>query len=73
VGKKEAIRIAAELGNHTAVEFTGGIVHGFIAIQTDDFIMGGVFPMYGFLWKITKIDSTKELPLVTLQCLREVA
>ena len=72
MGKNEAIKVAAQLGNHTAVEFTGGIVHGFQPIPNEEFKIGGMFPMYGFIWRIIDIQQTKDLPTITIQALREL-
>lgn len=72
MGRKEAIRIAEQLGNHTAVEFTGGIVHGFHPIPNDELRVGGEFDMYGFRWHILKVEQTTELPIITIHTIKEL-
>lgn len=74
MGKNEAIQLAAHLGNHTPVLYTGGVIKGYTVIPNDDIKLGNVFVMDGFLWKIEEICDPKneELTTITITLIREV-
>jgi hypothetical protein len=71
-GKREAIRTASQLGNCVAVEFTGEVVKGYTVVHNDDMHVKGTISFAGFLWEITSIQETSDLPIITLRVVEEL-
>lgn len=65
-GKRDAIKTAAELGNHVAVEFTGEVIRGYTVVHIDDMKVGGRFNLSGFSWEIMSISYPHDMATVTI-------
>jgi len=71
-GKRDAIKTAASLGNHVAVEFTGEVIRGYTVVHVDDMKLGGRVTLSGFSWEIVSISYSGDLPTVTFGNPREL-
>lgn len=69
MGRMEAIKLAAKLGNHLPVYFTSKVIYGYEVLPTADVKVGGRFSKHGVQWIIESVNLQPQVAEITIKAL----